>query len=543
MSGYANSEVSKTPETESLALSETPVLYQTSTVTGQNYTQTQTSSDIVKNWYEGTSTGGGWSNTTLTFVNNAGWSAVRAHYWNGSNTLDIDLTRQDNTNTWSADVSAAEGYPNMLFQNGANAWNGGNQTANQSSSTGLVNAGFGKTFTSGSNTNVSNYIVFDFIDKNHCSWIESNHDIYASFYTSAGEDGGWLGNVKGNDFSYDGHLGAWWSIPDTATKVRFYNSEKGYQTNIITFTVGEFYKSYNNSNPETTTHYGNPSTIAGQMSNITGTWSGAGATYNPGTQQVAYTSTYQPEDRYGYISSINGTSDEDNFIYFDTSANTSYEPYVKFYTNNDGSGTTYEGVKTSDSSAANIKTDLAGTNLYRIRLPKNAKYFKIADGIDGTLSSSYIPLEEDVTITQGTGASAVDVSVENFRHAGTTFAFDSSGNASVQSLRSGFTPVKDTMADPLDPKTDADFVFFTDTNNTFANSGKVYAYFYGAADGEYMVSPTQSWPGIKASTDNEDLADTTYTDNAGNTVYMFRIPKGNEGTYSQGNQFSKIRKV
>ena len=115
----------------------------------------------------------------------------------------------------------------------------------------------------------------------------------------------------------------------------------------------------------------------------------------------------------------------------------------------------------------------------------------------------------------------------NFHHAGTTFTVTDGGGASLavsKTLRTGFTVGKhDEMTDPLNPRTDADYVFFTDTSNTFGGNGAtktVYAYFYGDADGEY-----KAWPGSKASTTvGAKEVPTTYTDNGGNTVYMFRIP-------------------
>lgn len=533
MSGFASANVGKTPATESLALYETPVLYQTSDVSpATGYSQNVTESTVTKKWE--IQSGSLPNDTSVHFIKNTAvsdWTTpIKARFWtDGDSSSTVDVTMSTSGNDTNGNPIYNASVPNETVNRVKFISNNSKSSRDLT----LVNHGYGSTYSPALPKGlVLNLNTF----KNN----GADNDVSNVKAHYKDENGNHINNdPTGAHFSFnsDGLYGVWFTIPDDARYVKFYRTESNYSFDTDYLDLNNYHHGYGlylktNGNGNPPVEYGSVYHWSEFVS-----WSSTTDSWTDGEAgsltSVAYTSTYQPEDRYGYISSINGTSDEDNFIYFDTSANTSYEPYVKFYTNNDGSGTTYEGVKTSDSSAANIKTDLAGTNLYRIRLPKNAKYFKIADGIDGTLSSSYIPLEEDVTITQGTGASAVDVSVENFRHAGTTFAVDSSGNASVQSLRSGFTPVKDTMADPLNPKTDADFVFFTDTNNTFANSGKVYAYFYGAADGEYMVSPTQSWPGIKASTDNEDLADTTYTDNAGNTVYMFRIPKGNEGTYSR----------
>ena len=338
------------------------------------------------------------------------------------------------------------------------------------------------------------------------------------------------GNAE--NYSYGTTYGAWKVVPDDVKAVQFYrkenNSEK-WKTAWFTLNEdnnygrGKFYKATtNNGDLSPTSAYGNSYNSNGYLK---GSWGSEKATWIEAQSADTYVSEYQIEDRYGFVAGINDTNDVNNFIYVDTSANTSYKPYVKFYPNADGSGTAIEGHKSDDNNTTSpIQMESAGTNLYRIRLPKNAKSFKIADTATGTLSSA-IPLEEDVTVNGNT--------VEGFRHAGTTFAVSSGGAVSVGSLRSGFTVNKEEMADPLNPRSDWDYVYFTDTSGTFADGGKVYAYFYGDADGEYMVSDDKSWPGILATTPNTNLADTTYSDNSNKNVYKFRIPKGNEGKYSR----------
>ena len=277
--------------------------------------------------------------------------------------------------------------------------------------------------------------------------------------------------------------------------------------------------------------------IGDESHSDSGYWSNIAWTLENNTSgsisSTTYKTTYQIEDRYGYVSDINGTTDANNYIYVSTENCTSYVPYVKFYTNTEGTTGEMGGVKQGETAiSTGIKMDSAGTNLYRVRLPKNAKSFKIVNGASGNFNSaSAILLEETVRVNASTGQPATTgdtVKITGFRHAGTTFNLNSSGGVGSKTLREGYTVGKDeAMADPLNPKTDADFVYFTDTGS-FANDGKVYAYYYGDVDGAYT-----SWPGVKAMTPNDGVADTTYTDNNDKKVYAFRIPKGSEGKYSK----------
>ena len=170
-------------------------------------------------------------------------------------------------------------------------------------------------------------------------------------------------------------------------------------------------------------------------------------------------------------------------------------------------------------------TGNGSTTPYIIRLPKNARSFRIQQGASGTKSAAqplYVSGTQTLTLTDST-----TVSVTDFHHAGTTFnvSTDATPAVGIVSLRSGYTESKSTeITDPLNPRSDGDYIFFTDTDG-FANGGKVYAYFYGAEDGEFVA-----WPGNVAQTNSNQL--TTYTDNNGDTVYMFRVPQSRNGKYS-----------
>ena len=207
------------------------------------------------------------------------------------------------------------------------------------------------------------------------------------------------------------------------------------------------------------------------------------------------------------------------------------DPYIKFLDSSDTVVGTY-----SPASANGIPLKYTGqtgdgtaASPYIIRMPKNAAKFTLTSAGKSVTQNLY----ENVPYTTAGGES---ITLTNFHHAGTTFTVTDGGGTSLavsKTLRTGFTVGKhDEMTDPLNPRTDADYVFFTDTSNTFGGNGAtktVYAYFYGDADGEY-----KAWPGSKASTTvGAKEVPTTYTDNGGNTVYMFRIPKGDDGKYKK----------
>lgn len=531
VSGYASSNVGKTPTIAASAVpdTDTPVLYNTVTVDSSsvNYNQTAGDSEVTKRWSEGS--------TTITFVNNLGWNAsntgdIKVHLWDGelSNSVDVSLTKSSTPNgdgyyTWSADIGSYKAGKAIFYLNG---WT--NQTANIT----LANYGYGQTFTpllSGGGT-----YIYVLTNKN---WTTMNQSSQAKFSNATNFDGG-----SDFDEEYDGQgRGRKFVVSGTPSSVYLKgpNDLTPSSTNSLTLNSGNNYgkgKVYlvkiNSSNQAYLDYYGEYDPRKGNNKSQAECAVSGGGSGNGGT----YVATYQIEDRYGFVSDINGTSDTDNFIYVDTTNNTSYKPYVVFYPNLNGGGTAIQGQKAGSSPVeySPIQMESVNATLYRIRLPKNAKSFKMVNGKDGNVNTATaINLEEDVSVTTASGDT---VTVENFRHAGTTFVLNNSGAVASKTLRSGFTPAKDAMADPLNPKTDKDFVYFTDTGDFASPDGAdadedgkaVYAYFYGEKDGEFMP-----WPGVKATTANTGFADTTYTDNNGNTVYMFRIPQGTEGSYDR----------
>lgn len=266
--------------------------------------------------------------------------------------------------------------------------------------------------------------------------------------------------------------------------------------------------------------------------------------------EVTYTVSYQPEDRFGMISDANsgttpvtlGTSDGNNYIKIVTGMS---DPYIRFYSDTSGTSAigTYDpntanaiplkyiAVMNGSTAVANSAQPGNGSaaNPYLIRLPKTAKSFRLADGESGTPGSA-IPLKEDITVKSIDGSlytvpnanAEPYVTLTNYRHGGTTFTIDGNGAVTDKVLRTGYTYPKSDITDPLNPRSDIDYVYFTDTSNTWGDT--VYAYFYGGEDGEYTA-----WPGVKAST--SDKAPLVYTNSDGKKVFMFQLPKVSDGKY------------
>ena len=248
-----------------------------------------------------------------------------------------------------------------------------------------------------------------------------------------------------------------------------------------------------------------------------------------GTPEI--TVNYQPEDRYALISDITGTSDTNNFIKIVNNTDIT-DPYIVFYDSSSniiGGQTNGIGLKyTKINGAAHAQTG-AGTEAspYLIRLPKNAVSFRLGNGTN-TIGTNAIPLYEDFATTNNGGS----VTINNYHHAGTTFTIDSTGAVTNKERRTTSTIEKSAITYPLTFKTDKDYIYFTDVGNILKGSGStLYAYYYGGYDGAYFNDSSThytdtnntSWCGVPAQT--------TYTDNSGNTVYVFQPPSSDNGNY------------
>lgn len=284
--------------------------------------------------------------------------------------------------------------------------------------------------------------------------------------------------------------------------------------------------------------------------------------------------TYQPEDRYSMISTVNsgsspvtnGANDADDYIRIIVPDSIS-TPYVQFYSTANGetgteinsavddTATTPDTLKStsglllngSNMSPAIPVENGTGSKTYTVRLPKDALSFTVSNGTD--VGDAY-PLVENVSVNASDGQLTnvgEQVTTTGFRHAGSTFRVNGTTLAvTLEDVRDGYTVSRQpSITDPLNPRTDNDYIFFTDTQTfgSTGDSGAVYAYFYGDKDGEF-----KSWPGVKATTASTNVADTTYTDDSGNTVYMFRVPQAGDGKYkyvifNNGDTSANTRKM
>lgn len=217
-----------------------------------------------------------------------------------------------------------------------------------------------------------------------------------------------------------------------------------------------------------------------------------------------YSASYQPEDRYALISNINAIVDANDFITINTNMT---NPYIMFYSDAGGTTQAISAASSDPLAATGMKLQVIdkdgndSNNLYKIRLPKNAVSFIVSSG-PSSIGTNLIQLYDG-----------------DLHHAGATFNINhSTGLLTSCTDRTGYTANKTTMSYPINPKSDADYIYFTDPS-TFAGSNTVNAYYYGNVDGEYTA-----WPGVPAQR--------TYEDNNGKTVYVFQIPKSSDGIYS-----------
>ena len=534
---YAKSEAATLPT--STAQDVTPVLYETP---DSKVTYQWTSNRI---YFE---TRTGWTNVTCTFKN--GTDTVSVQTKSGSGTLDFNIPNAtvnkvvfsngtdfaeftlDSTNAYGVNQickyeQSGSGSPGYVTKNyiylrrlGEDKYVSPSDTSHglsqswQSTKVSLTKTVNGQTVE---------------INTNPLATTETVTLINAETNVSIGSVKVWKVEINPDDEwenvkFYDPYHTSW-SEDVNGTNTTFYG---GYTQikGLRNYGVGNYFTFNNNYYLPGENPISNAPILVGEEGTVP-TYAWTLSTYTSGSS-VDYTASYQPEDRYAYISDISAADDENDFIKIVT---TMPDPYIKFLDSSDTVVGTY-----SPASANGIPLKYTGqtgdgtaASPYIIRLPKNAAKFTLTSAGKSVTRNLY----ENVSYTTAGGES---ITLTNFHHAGTTFTVTDGGTAltvSNKTLRTGFTVGKhDTMIDPLNPRTDADYVFFTDTNNTFGGNGAtktVYAYFYGDVDGEF-----KAWPGSKASTDvGAKEVPTTYTDNGGNTVYMFRVPKDDDGKYKK----------
>ena len=518
LSGYT------TPATlPATSASGSPVLYETNANNvSYTWTELEGTTDTNKIYYE----------------NSNGWNTVNIYPFSGTNSATPDwpgvtMTHIDGTNVWYYDMTDKD-YKKCIFNNGSS------QTADLDIPTTLSTQSQ-MFYNAAAGTQLNKvYMVHD------SSWNSNNYQMKIWFNDVSQGEGG--------DFSFDNKRGRKYDIPSSTTTVKFSYTDGGNDIK----TSGTFTLDSSNG-------YGKGlvllvSNSGASITNPTGyTYYETGSDwrwkeYSGETSTThTFTASYQPEDRYSMISeengidSIGGTGDVNDFITIETSIT---KPYITFYTdvagtegaiNGSNNNTSVTGTYASTNGISLAALDMDGTDgsPYLIRLPKSARSFKLASGFNGTPGNAvplYSSTQQTAVVIDGT-SQTVTIPYD-YHYAGSSFYFGSGTNLDTtknddgytagKKLRTGFTVSKQTtIVDPLNPKTDGDYIYFTDPSNTFG--GTVDEYYYGDVDGEY-----KAWPGLKATTTAAvGVAPTTYKDNSGNTVYRFRYPQANEGTFSK----------
>lgn len=184
------------------------------------------------------------------------------------------------------------------------------------------------------------------------------------------------------------------------------------------------------------------------------------------------------------------------------------DPHILFYSDNGttpintnvtGTSQNNYGIKLNPDTTPASYPNIDGTKYaaygngttatpYLVRLPKNAKYAKIFDG--NTLVGSIVALTDSDGKTGGITLTVTKPESDKI----VTATHPDRGSAEIQTAQK---------------KTDIDYIYFTDVNSTMGSN--IRAYYFGDTAGEF--SP---WPGVAPSY--------SYTDNSGNTVYVFQPP-------------------
>ncbi len=424
----------------------------------------------------------------LKFINNAGWTInsgeyIQAKFLDDENHqigTTVNMTNIS-VNTWQFDMSANENpygsATKVVFSN-----NGSDSQKVETDLQGIApKKGWGYTFTA-KNTGYL-YVVLD-------EWRNTNVDVIvrSSSHGNSNDNNYLTSAINWDDSGYDGYNR---KISSDYLYNDIYLTCDGFSnthTIGVTPVAGEVWKIKSNLDWEKI------KTLGG---NFGGDWSEQDITYpvvsNDGNTKSA---TYQPEDRYSYISNLTNTTGNGNDYNFIT-INTGIEkPYIKFYATTDGTGNVIGGVesginledaKLNGSSTVGTKI---GDNKYRIRLPKNAKSFAVGDGTNYS-NATVLDDSKEYTYTVTKDGSAVTISDTTDR-----IGLHNGADISI-----------------LEPTTDFDYIYFTDKDSWNSNGSKtIYAYYYGGIDGEY-----NTWPGVPAQK--------VYTDNSGKSVYVFQPPK------------------
>ena len=488
---------------------DSPILYETNSDT------------ITYNWTECTADG------KLRFdkTNVSSWSTIKAQFYNGTSKVGSNTSMtHESGNIYIIDVPT-QTYTKVVISSGDYSTTvDGSDFADKKivARTPVVQQSSRKYLFWVPNTNANN---------NQFCWFYDSEDYHISSYVGekVGPDNNedyylrWdnvnnvisssqLPRIDKNDGSYNSINVRKVKIPPGAVKVKFacgFNTsgDNGvlYETSKIMISTIEAGSGLcaNSISVENGHHWGTATTQTFSLSSA-GLEDGSTVItcdvydYTSGSLS-SKSATYQPEDRYGMISTLNssttpvtsGFNDDGNFIKVVLASSTTItKPYIKFLDSSNNviggraiSLTARLNGSTSDATAGVAQPGNGSSdNPYKIRLPKNAKSVELYD--DSTKIGNTITLTNDggATLTvSGTGDSRT--------------VSKTSTTKNSTALQSGVTA-------------DERFIFYKGT--------MTHAYYYGGVDGEFCA-----WPGVPYSY--------TYTD-GGDKVYAFQIPTTSNST-------------
>ena len=491
------------------------------------------SNTITYTWQEGQAGDG-----LLRFNDtNTGWGTVYATFYKSDNTrISREKMTADGTNQFKVGVPSIDNYPTLSYvvfskQDASDT----DIKTGHISLTSTNTYGKNKIFNATKSTNGTRSYLFwepitGYANNQYCEFFTSNSSSSLINYPTTSPWNNYIQDTNLLKYNTDDGPNKQKvkivKIPENATYVRFacsLDQSDNRWTDIMSIdsiTKGKGLSVTNATAPVTTTEFDlqtynlNDGSISysGALENYTGS----------GTTEVIYSSQFQPEDRYGYIGTTsnmydtNGTGNTtNNFVkvvdeYDDNGTTKHYltDPHILFYSDNGttpintnvtGTSQNNYGIKLNPDTTPASYPNIDGTKYaaygngttatpYLVRLPKNAKYAKIFDG--NTLVGSIVALTDSDGKTGGITLTVTKPESDKI----VTATHPDRGSAEIQTAQK---------------KTDIDYIYFTDVNSTMGSN--IRAYYFGDTAGEF--SP---WPGVAPSY--------SYTDNSGNTVYVFQPP-------------------
>ena len=467
---YASLPTVTVPEISDNHLSDIPVLYAANT------------DSITYQWGNGTD-----YSQLVGFVRPSEWGTVKAHYWGG--THNSTWPGDTAVATYSFDGETIDffdlkGCPNVIFHNGEGAQTEDFDLSSYTASGGKTN-GQGYVFKKGNlssgkyNVDLAYYptgavssSTASGVDSDYIYFVCPTGDNWSTHLTRAHFWGGdnpttwpgmsWDSSVGYSSITIDGssYNAYAWKVDNKTGNVLFNclpNSTTNesthdpiYQTaDIEGFVGGTVYAT--DVYEEKDTYYCTTCNSYHTKRTYTVTTLYPASSFGVTAQEItyptveSYSASYQPEDRYGYIFDVNsyvdvvrrqdGTSSNgkptvNNFINIVISG-TITDPYIMFYSDETGTDGAKIGGNSMATHGISLKAVLGeGTpeNPYSIRLPKNARSFRIGNGTIQSASPYVLNDDAGSTFTVTSSDLVIARSKSRFDESSFVYVFDCSNN-------------------------------------------------------------------------------------------------------------------